>query len=58
LRFLGPAISRQLSVVSQTSWVDTCKWRWGSASELEYHLLLVLDLKMLTTPAYELLHPG
>ena len=29
----------------------------GSASELEYHLLLARDLKILSTPAYELLDP-
>jgi four helix bundle protein len=29
----------------------------GSASELEYHLLLARDLKILATPTYELLHP-
>jgi four helix bundle protein len=29
----------------------------GSASEPEYHVLLACDLKILATPAYELLHP-
>ena len=29
----------------------------GSASELEYHMLLARDLKMLPTTAYELLDP-
>jgi four helix bundle protein len=55
---IGANIAEGTCRKGDTDFADFCKTSMGSASELEYHLLLARDLEMLNTMDYRRLSEG